>query len=126
MTSPIPNARRGEVGLSIGGEPHVLRLTLQSLAELESAFGVSDLAALGERFASGRLASGDVTTILGAGLRGGGTAIADADVARLAFDGGLAAALDAATRLLIVTFGTQDTPTTPIRAGEASPPLSPP
>jgi hypothetical protein len=126
MTNAIPNARRGEVGLSIGGEPHVLRLTLQSLAELESAFGVTDLAALGERFASGRLASGDVTTILGAGLRGGGRPIADSDVARLAFDGGLAAALDAATRLLLVTFGADEPSAAAIRAGEAPPPLSPP
>ena len=53
----MTNRRRGEVALELGGQRYTLCLTLGALAELEDAFGVADLAALGERFAAGRLSA---------------------------------------------------------------------
>lgn len=119
------NDRRGEVALAIAGVPHVLRLTLQGLAELEAAFGVADLAALGERFASGRLASRDLITILAAGLRGGGLPVSDSQVAEMQLDGGPAAALAATMRLLLLTFGSSETGASQTGAGEAAPSAAP-
>lgn len=76
----MANRRRGEIAATIGGRPYVLCLTLGALAELESAFAVDDLGALGERFGAGRLSAGDLARLLGAGLRGGGEPIADEEV----------------------------------------------
>ncbi|MDP3321422.1 MAG: GTA-gp10 family protein, partial [Bosea sp. (in: a-proteobacteria)] len=45
---------RGDIALMVEGEPRPMRLTLGALAELEHAFSVDSLPALGERFASGR------------------------------------------------------------------------
>ncbi len=101
----MANARRGEIAAMIGGQPHRLVLTLGALAELEAAFAVNDLTALGERFARGRLSARDITSILGAGLRAGGHGCDDAMVAGLDFQGGPAGALKLAVRLLNATFG---------------------
>jgi hypothetical protein len=78
----MPNPRRGEVAVELGGKRHALCLTLGALAELEHAFGVADLAALGERFAGGRLSARDLLTLLAVGLRGGGHALTDEDRSR--------------------------------------------
>jgi len=51
----MPNLHRGEIEAEIGGARRRLVLTLQSLAELEAAFGAEDLVALAERFGSGRM-----------------------------------------------------------------------
>ena len=99
------NYRRGEVEAVFDGRPCRLALTHGALAELEAAFGVADLAALAERFESGRLSAHDVTKILGAGLRGGGADIADPDVARLSHDEGAAGYVRAVADLLSATFG---------------------
>jgi hypothetical protein len=103
----MPNRRRGEARITLSGRPHVLRLTLGALAELEDAFGVESLPALAARFGEGRLSSRDLVAILGGGAprrrprphrrrggafaprrrdRGGGRAVADA--LRLAFGEG--------------------------------------
>ena len=101
----MANPRRGEVAVTLAGRPYTLCLTLGALAELEDAFGVGDLAALGQRFASGRLASRDLAKLLGAGLRGGGHPLADEEVRALP-----AACLDEAAAgvaaMLARTFGT--------------------
>lgn len=99
------NRYRGETPLLVDGETLPMRLTLGALAELEDAFRVDSLPALGERFATGRLSARDVTRILAAGLRGAGSSVADDQVAGLAFDGGLNGAIAAAIRLLDATFG---------------------
>jgi hypothetical protein len=101
----MANRHRGETALHVAGESLPMRLTLGALAELEDAFSVDSLPALGERFASGRLSARDVTRILAAGLRGAGGTASDAQVAGLAFDGGLNGAIAAAIRLLDATFG---------------------
>ena len=66
---------------------------------------LGDLVGLAERFSSGRVSARDLTAILGAGLRGGGTDLSDDDLARLAIEGGLKGAADIAARLLRATFG---------------------
>lgn len=99
------NRRRGEVEAVFDGRPRRLVLTLGALAELESAFGVEDLVALAERFERGRLSAADAVRILGAGLRGAGEDISDADAGRLIHAEGAAGYLGAVADLLAATFG---------------------
>lgn len=113
------NRYRGEVALMVEGRVLPMRLTLGALAELEDAFSVENLPALGERFAAGRLSARDITRILSAGLRGAGGTLATDEVAALPFDGGLNGAIAAAIALLDATFAP---------AGEAAatrPPMPP-
>lgn len=99
------NRHRGETALMVAGETLPMRLTLGALAELEQAFAVDSLPALGELFVDGRLSARDIIRIIAAGLRGAGKAIRDEDVADLSFDGGLNGAIKAAIALLEATFG---------------------
>jgi hypothetical protein len=101
----MANAQRGEIEAVFEGESRVLCLTLGALAELEARLGAGDLVGLSERFASGRVTARDLTAIIGAGLRGGGNAITDDDLARMAVEGGLKGAAEIAARLLRATFG---------------------
>lgn len=99
------NRRRGEIEAEFDGTPRRLCLTLGALAELESAFAAGDLNALVERFTSGRLSAGDLVKIIGAGLRGAGEEVSDADVARLSTPGGAAGFARIAAELLEASFG---------------------
>jgi uncharacterized phage protein (TIGR02216 family) len=101
----MPNARRGEVEATIGGRRYTLCLTLGSLAELEHAFGVDDLASLAARFGAGGLRAEDLIRLLGAGLRGGGHPLSDNDVRALPLAGALGETADAVSALLDATFG---------------------
>jgi hypothetical protein len=101
----MTNIHRGEIAAEIGGETRVLCLTLGALAELEARLGAGDLAGLAERFGEGRISARDLTAILGAGLRGGGNAISDDDLARMSVEGGLRGAAEIAVKLLKATFG---------------------
>jgi hypothetical protein len=101
----MPNIQRGEISALIEGEQKVLCLTLGALAELEARLMAGDLVGLSERFATGRVSARDLTAIIGAGLRGGGTAVTDDDIARMSIEGGLRGAADIAARLLRATFG---------------------
>ncbi len=101
----MANAQRGEIEAVFEGERRVLCLTLGALAELEARLGAGDLVGLSERFASGRVTARDLTAIIGAGLRGGGNAITDDDLARMSIEGGLKGAAEIAARLLRATFG---------------------
>lgn len=117
----MANPRRGEITAVIGGASRTLCLTLGALAELEAAFGVEDLQALGRRFGEGRLATRDLLALLAAGLRGGDGSLDAKALAELPLEGDLAALVDAAARLLHAAFG---------EPGEAAPlpppqPLSP-
>jgi hypothetical protein len=102
-TMAIP--QRGEIDAVIDGETRTLCLTLGALAELEQRLQTGDLVGLAERFAGGRVSARDLTAIIGAGLRGGGNAISDDDLARLTIEGGLKGAAQIAVRLLKATFG---------------------
>ena len=101
----MPNPHRGEIAATLDGAPFTLCLTLGALAELEDAFGAHDMAALAERFQSGRLSARDAQRIIGAGLRGAGHDITDGAVAHMRTDAGAAGFVDIVARLLTATFG---------------------
>src|SRR3712207_669470 len=101
----MPNRRRGEVGLELGGGRYTLCLTLGALAELENAFDAPDLQALAARFAGGRLSGRDLIKLLGVALRGGGHDVGDADVAALPLERGIEPVVEALTECLHQTFG---------------------
>ena len=101
----MANPQRGEIAAVIEGEEKVLCLTLGALAELEARLQTGDLVGLSERFAGGRVTARDLTAIIGAGLRGGGNAVTDDDLARMHIEGGLKGAADIAAQLLRATFG---------------------
>lgn len=109
------NRHRGEITATIGGLERRLVLTLGALAELEAAFAAEDLAALAERFGTGRLSARDLIRIIGAGLRGAGEAISDEDVADMQVDGGAAGYVGIAAALIEATFATGETAENPRR-----------
>ncbi|MEO1989408.1 MAG: gene transfer agent family protein [Martelella sp.] len=98
------NRHRGEVEAVFDGERRILCLTLGALAELETAFDAAGLADLGSRLSSGGLKARDLIAIIGAGLRGGGNAIDDEEVAAMGMEGGVAAYASLVGELLTVTF----------------------
>jgi len=99
------NPHRGEIEAVLGGVPYTLCLTLGALAELEHAFGESDMLALAERFQTGRISASDALKIICAGLRGAGHEVSEDEVARLSVPGGAAGFVDIVARLLNATFG---------------------
>lgn len=99
------NRRRGEIEATLDGRAYRLCLTLGALAELETAFEAEDLSALAARFATGKLSATDLVRIVGAGLRGGGAAIGDDEVAAMRHEDGLTGIAAVAVELLRVTFG---------------------
>ena len=101
----MANPQRGEICAVLDGEERVLCLTLGALAELEARLSAGDLVGLSERFATGRVSARDLTAIIGAGLRGGGNAVTDDELARMTIEGGLRGAAEIAARLLRATFG---------------------
>ncbi len=109
----MANRHRGDVDLLLGDERLTLRLTLNALAELESAFAVADLSALGSRFQSGRLSARDLIAMLGAAVRGGGASLTDAEIATSVTASDLPAATDAIARLFAATFGEAPNPPVP-------------
>jgi Phage tail tube protein, GTA-gp10 len=104
----MANTRRGEIEAVIGGQTRTMVLTLGALAELEQAFAVDDIMALGERFASGRLSSRDIIRVVGAGLRGAGSSIGDDELATLTIEGGASMAAKHAFDLLRHAFGVEE------------------
>jgi hypothetical protein len=100
----MANSHRGEIDAVLDGKPYRLCLTLGALAELEAAFGDEDMLALATRFEAGRISARDAVRIIGAGLRGAGQDVGDADVARMRADRGAAGFIDVVARLLAATF----------------------
>ena len=96
-----------------GGTRYRLCLTLGALSELEGAFSATDLVGLARRFEEGLVSARDLVKLIGCGLRGGGHAITDAEVAALPVPRGLAGYIDVATQLIAATFG-------PFSAGRAA------
>jgi hypothetical protein len=99
------NRRRGEISAELDGRPRRLCLTLGALAELEAAYAADDLAALVQRFSTGRLSALDMMRVIGAGLRGGGEDIADEEVGAMQCDHGAAGFAAIVSELLGATFG---------------------
>jgi hypothetical protein len=100
----MANRHRGEIEAELGGRNYVLCLTLGALAEIEHAYGGEDFIAIAERFETGRIGATDAIRVIGAGLRGGGNAIANDEVAQMSVTGGVAGYLDIVIRLLRATF----------------------
>ena len=101
----MANLHRGEIDAVLDGKSFRLCLTLGALAELEAAFGADDMLALAQRFDSGRISARDAIRIVGAGLRGAGHDIRDADVAGMQAEGGVGGFVAIVARLLSATFG---------------------
>ena len=100
----MPNPWSGEVEIVLDGEPHVLKLTLGALAELEDRLGADDLISLIERFEDGRFSSRDVFGLLVAGLRGGGWNGDERELLSAEIAGGPIEAARLAGRLLVRAF----------------------
>jgi hypothetical protein len=113
----MANRHRGEIEAELGGKRRTLCLTLGALAELEAAFGADDLAALADRFGSGRISARDAIRVIGAGLRGAGEQISDEEVAALASPDAAAGYVRIVVDLLSATFGGAET-----KSGENPPP----
>jgi hypothetical protein len=91
----MPNAIRGEAGLSAGGKSYRLLLTLGALAEIEDGLGLADLSAVGARLKQAR--AHDLAIVAAALLRGGGHEFSPAEVLQLPCDlGALVAAVSEA------------------------------
>ena len=104
----MANRYRGETSAVFDGRRYTLCLTLGALAELERAFEVMDMTALVERFSRDTLSAGDAILIIGAGLRGGGNAVEDHEVARMTTEGGAPGFARVVTELLAATFGAEE------------------
>ena len=100
----MANPARGEAEVVVEGEARAMRLTLGALAELEARLDAKGLPGLVARFEGGEFGAADLVALLGAGLRGGGLAVSDAQVAQMSFEGGAGEAARAAARLLAATF----------------------
>jgi len=101
----MANRYRGEIEAELNGETYTLCLTLGSLAELETALALDHLGELAERFEKGAVRAGDLSAIIGAGLRGAGHPVSDAEVAGMTAPGGVAGMVHIAVRLFEATFG---------------------
>ena len=98
------NPLAGEVRVTIDGVPHVAKLTLGALAELEAALETGSLVDLVERFEAGRYRGADVLALLVAGLRGGGWRGEAADLLSADVAGGPVNAARVAAELLARAF----------------------
>lgn len=104
----MANPWTGEVALTIDGKRRVLKLTLGALAELEARLEADSLVALATRFEQGGFSTRDVIAVLVAGLRGGGMAPGEVELATADIDGGPMAAAQAAGQLILRAFSLPD------------------
>lgn len=100
----MANPFAGEVVVTLEGVPHVAKLTLGALAELELTLGEETLVDLVTRFEAGRISSRDVLALLVAGLRGGGWQGRAEDLRTVEIGGGPVGAARAAAELLARAF----------------------
>jgi hypothetical protein len=100
----MSNPWAGEVTVTLDGVPHVAKLTLGVLAELEATIGGGSLIDLVERFEQQQFSTRDVLALIVAGLRGGGWKGTAADLLTVEIEGGPVAAARAAALLLAQAF----------------------
>lgn len=101
----MANLHRGEISAILGGAERRLCLTLGALATLEAEFAADDLNGLAQRFSEGRLSARDLSSILYAGLSGGGHDFTRDEVEAMHVDGGVAGYVTIVSQLLKATFG---------------------
>lgn len=104
----MANPYRGEVSLVLDGEPHILRLSLGILAELEDALDAGSLMELVARFEEGTFRARDLIHLLRAGLKGGGFAISESNFLKATLEGGPVEAARIGAELLRLTFSMPD------------------
>jgi len=100
MGNPFP----GEVSVSLYGVPHLAKLTLGALAELEAALESGSLVDLISRFEAQQVSTRDVLALVVAGLRGGGWQGTAGDLLRVEIGGGPMGAAQIAAQLLARAF----------------------
>lgn len=100
----MANRWAGEVEVVLDGVPHVAKLTLGVLAELEDTLEAGSLIDLVQRFEQGRFLTRDVLALIVAGLRGGGWRGGAADLRTVVIDGGPVEAARIAAELLARAF----------------------
>lgn len=88
----------------IDAEHRVLKLTLGALAELEAGLATGSMVEMVQRFESSAFSSGDVLSLIVAGLRGGGWQGQAADLLAADIEGGPMMAARAAAQLLAQAF----------------------
>lgn len=98
------NPLAGEVSVVIDGTPHVCKLTLGALAELEAQLDEPSLLALVKRFEGGDYGGRDVMALIVAGLRGGGWQGTAKDLLTAEIAGGPVGAAQVAATLLACAF----------------------
>lgn len=81
-----------------------MRLTLGALAELEDRLKATSLLGLAEKFESGGVATIELIALLAAGIRGGGGAVTEDELAVAEIEGGAVGAMKAGLLLLSRTF----------------------
>ncbi len=106
----MANPWAGEVAVTLNGKPHVAKLTLGALAELEEALGSQSLFDLVQRFETGAFSARDVLALLLAGLRGGGWQGSMDDLRRVEIGGGPVGAARAAAEVLARAFSMPERP----------------
>lgn len=100
----MSNPFAGEVTLILDDVPHVAKLTLGALAELEATLETGSLIDLISRFEAQRFSTRDVLALVVAGLRGGGWQGTAADLLRVEIGGGPMMAAQVAALLLARAF----------------------
>lgn len=100
----MANPQRGEVAIRVNGEERVMRLTLGALAELEARMQATSLLGLAEKFETGGVSASELIALLAAGIRGGGGAISEDELASAEIEGGAVGAMRAGLTLLSRTF----------------------
>lgn len=113
----MANPWRGDVTLVLDGTPHVMRLTLGALAELEAGLDSGSLVDLVQRFEAGSFSTRDVLALIVAGLRGGGWQGRANDLLAAEIEGGPMAAARAAAELLARAFMLPETDAVSAHAG---------
>ena len=93
-----------EVTITLDGVPHVAKLTLGALAEVEAALESGSLVDLISRFEVQKVSPRDVLVLVVAGLRGGGWQGTAGDLLRVEIGGGLMGAAQIAAQLLARAF----------------------
>lgn len=106
----MANPYAGEVAITLDGAPHVAKLTLGALAELEAALQTGSLIDMVERFEAGQFSTRDVLALIVAGLRGGGWQGTPADLRTVTIGGGPVQAARVAAELLARAFALPDGP----------------
>lgn len=100
----MPNPFAGEVEIVIDGTPHICKLTLGAIAELETTMQVGSIIEIVKRFESGNLSSRDVLAVVVAGMRGGGWAGRSEDLLTAEIEGGALGAAQVAALLIQRAF----------------------